>query len=271
MGKNEVVLIDVEKVAMKATGGKKLPKFVINFLKKFVHEEDFNTYFREGTLGYEFIEGFLNYIDVKVDVFGEENIPEGKLLTFASNHPLGGVDAGFETGWFARRYNGKLAVPANDFMMSVKQVGEYLIPVNKMGRQGRGLGAILDEAFTSAKQILFFPAGLCSRRINGVITDLPWKKTFITKSRETKRDIVPVWFSGRNSRRFYFISDLCRILKLKTNYAMFTLPDELFRCRGKRFKMVIGKPIPWQTFTDEKSDLEWSNYVREQVYALKQD
>ena len=119
--------------------------------------------------------------------------------------------------------------------------------------------------------MLFFPAGLCSRRINGVVTDIPWKKTFLTKSRETQRDIIPVWFSGQNSNRFYRISNWCKRLGLKTNLAMYTLPDELFRCRGKHYKMVIGKPIPHTMFTPDKTDSQWTTYVREQVYALKQD
>ena len=52
---------------------------------------------------------------------------------------------------------------------------------------------------------------------------------------------------------------------------MLTLPSELFRYRGQHFKMVIGKPIPWQTFTPDKSDTDWAQYVRDQVFALAQE
>ena len=129
---------------------------------------------------------------------------------------------------------------------------------------------MLNEAFQSDRQMLYFPAGACSRKINGVITDLPWLKTFITKSRQSHRDIVPVWFSGRNSNRFYWIDKITKWLGKGQNLAMYTLPDEFFRARGKRFKMVIGKPIPWQSFTPEKTDAQWAEYVRERVYELAQ-
>ena len=271
MPKNSIVLIDSEKVVLKATGGKRLPGFVMRFIKKFIHEEEFNRAFRKGYLGWEFMEHFFEDIDVKVEVTGEENIPAEGLFTFASNHPLGGADAGFQVAYFAKKYDGRVCVPANNFLMNIKQLSEYLIPVNKMGANNRDLTILLNEAFHSDRQMLFFPAGLCSRKIDGVITDLPWKKTFVTKSRETHRDIIPIWFSGQNSRRFYRISGLCKLLKLKTNFAMFTLPDELFKCRGKRFKMVIGKPIPWESLTPDKTDLEWAQYIREQVYTLKED
>ena len=271
MLENKSVTIDVDAIIKAKLGDRKVPGPIKNLIKRFLHQDDFNAYFCKGDVGYEFVEGFIRYIDVQIDVTGQENIPPEGRFTFVSNHPLGMLDAGFETAWLARRYNENVAVPANDFMMSLKQVGAYLVPVNKVGAQDRGLGELLNEAFKSDKQILFFPAGFCSRQINGVVTDIPWKKTFLTKSRETGRDIIPVWFSGQNSSRFYRISNWCKRLRLKTNLAMYTLPDELFRCRGKRFKMVIGKPIPHTLFTPDKTDSQWTTYVREQVYALKQD
>ena len=126
----------------------------------------------------------------------------------------------------------------------------------------------LDEAFASDKQVFYFPAGACSRKIDGKIQDLPWKKSFITKSRESKRDIIPMWFSGRNSNRFYNVDWIRKKLKIKTNIAMFFLPDEVYRSRNKEYTMVIGKPIPYTTFTSEKSDAEWAAWVRGKTYEL---
>lgn len=268
---NQVFLVDIDHVSRKLNHGRPLPGFVVSLLKRLLHQEDFNRYFREGKLGTEFLQGFLEYINVTVDVEGEENIPSEGRFTFVSNHPLGMLETCAESGFLAAKYDGRIAVPANDLMMSVKQVHEFMIPVNKLGGQSRELSGALDEAFASDKQMLYFPAGLCSRRIGGQIQDLPWKKSFITKSRKFGRDIVPIWFSGQNSKRFYRLDEWCKRLGIKFNLAMLTLPSELFRCRNGHFKMVIGKPIPCSTFTPERSDAEWAAYVREQVYALKQN
>ena len=168
-----------------------------------------------------------------------------------------------------RKYNGNIVVPSNDLLLSIKQIAEYTIPVNKFGGQSADLIGQINDAFNSDRQVIIFPAGLCSRKIDGVVQDLPWKKTFITKSRMSERDIVPIWFSGRNSNRFYFLDKLRNLLKLKLNIAMLTLPDELYKSQHKSYTMVIGKPIPWQTFTPEKKDHEWAAWVREQVYKLQ--
>ena len=271
MPQNQSILIDTDAVVRKVNHGKLLPRPVMSFIRKLIHEEEFNRNFSKGKVGADFIDCFFNDINVTLEIIGEENITAEGLFTFASNHPLGGADAGLEIGWLARKYNDKVITPANSFLLHLKQLAQYLIPVNKMGSQSRELAGLLNEAFHSDRQVLFFPAGICSRKVNGVITDLDWKKTFITKSRETKRDIIPIWFSGHNSKRFYRIAAFRKFFKIKLNLEMLTLPDELFGYRGQHFKMVIGKPIPYTTFTSEKTDTEWAQYVKEQVYALKQD
>ena len=272
MPENQTVLINTDAIVRKVNHGKLLPRPVMSFLRKFLHEEDFNHNFSKGKVGPDFVDCFFEDLGVTFEIIGQENIPEEGLFTFASNHPLGGADAGLEIGWLARKYNDKVITPANSFLLNIKQLAQYLIPVNKMGaQQSRELARLLNEAFHSDRQVLYFPAGACSRKVDGVIQDLEWKKTFITKSRETGRDVIPIWFSGQNSKRFYRIAAFRKFFKIKLNLEMLTLPDELFGYRGQHFKMVVGKPIPVQTFTREKTDTEWAQYVREQVYALKQD
>ena len=113
-----------------------------------------------------------------------------------------------------------------------------------------------------------FPAGLCSRRNHGIIRDLEWKKTFITKSVETQRDIVPIHFGGQNSDFFYRLANICKWLGIKFNLAMLYLPDEMYKNTGKTFTVKIGKPIPWQTFDKSKTATEWAAYVKNIVYKL---
>ncbi len=49
---------------------------------------------------------------------------------------------------------------------------------------------------------------------------------------------------------------------------MFCLPDELYRWRNRELTLVFGKPIPWESFTSDKKDIEWAEDVREKVYSL---
>ena len=142
------------------------------------------------------------------------------------------------------------------------------IPINKTGRQGRVFPQMVEDGFSSDNHMLMFPAGLCSRKQNGVIRDLKWTKTFITKSVQKHRDIVPIHFSGQNSEKFYRIANICKRLHLKVNIAMLFLVDEMYKNRNQSFRVSIGKPIPWQTFDKSKSATDWAQYVQDQVYSL---
>jgi putative hemolysin len=97
---------------------------------------------------------------------------------------------------------------------------------------------------------------------------LSWKKTFISKSVEYHRDVVPIHFSGRNSDKFYRIANVCKALHLKFNVAMLFLVDEMYKNVHKDFRVAFGKPIPWQTFDKSKTPVEWAQYVQGQVYKL---
>ena len=203
MPATESYQIDIAAVLRKKLGDK-APKWLIRLAKKLLHEDFLNTFFKEGYTGVEFAEKALEYMKVTLKVEGMENIPTDRLITVASNHPLGGHDALALVSIFGRAYDGNIRVLVNDFLMVLKQLNGIFVPVNKVGGQSRSLSERTDAIFQSDAQILFFPAGKCARRIDGKIQDPAWKKTFITKSVEHHRDIVPSpYLSGKFWAKIY--------------------------------------------------------------------
>ena len=166
------------------------------------------------------------------------------------------------------RYDGRIRYLVNDLLMNLHGLAPLCVPINKTGHQSRDLPRMIEAAFSSENHVIMFPAGLCSRRNKGIIHDLPWNKTFISKSIETQRNVVPIFFSGQNSDRFYRLATIGKRLGLKFNIAMLFLADEVFKNRHKTFKVKIGKPIPWQTFNNERKPAEWALWVEKKVYEL---
>lgn len=266
-------LIDIRSVIEKKFGKGKVPGFVIWLVKKLIHEDFLNSYFVKEYDGMEFCHNLIPFLNVKIDVKGLENLPspDGRYV-FASNHPLGGLEAVVETAVIGDHYDGKIRHLANDFLMAVKGLRPFFVPINKTGSQARSLPMAIAAAFESDDQIIIYPAGQVSRKgRNGVIEDRPWAKTFIQKSVQTQRDVVPVRFVGRNSWRFYAMDKVDSILRkfgVKFPICMALLPDEVYRTQGKSYTMIIGKPIPYTTFTAEKSASDWAQWVRSKVYEL---
>ena len=259
MADNSIFLIDIDKIIKEKAGKKasRVPRFVVSYLKRIVHQDELNGFLRENSdkVGVPFLEACMNFLDAKLEVEGVENLPEDGLCTFVSNHPLGGQD-GVSLGYLlGKHYDGKVKYLVNDLLMNLHGLAPLCIPINKTGSQSRDFPRMVEEGFRSDSHIIMFPAGLCSRRQHGVIQDLTWKKTFITKSVETHRF-------------FYNFANLCKTLGLRFNVAMLYLADEMLKNRHKTFRVTIGKPIPWQTFDRSRSAAEWATYVRDIVYKL---
>lgn len=268
--------IDIDEILRSKAGpkAKRIPRFIVAWLKRRLHQDQVNDFLRiiGDKEGVPWLKGCLDFLDTKVEVKGLENLPsdaDGRRFTFVSNHPLGGQD-GVALGYvLGTHYDGRIKYLVNDLLMFLPGLAPLCIPINKTGKQSRQFPAMVEAGFSGDDHILMFPAGLCSRRRHGVIRDLPWNKTFITKSVQHQRDVVPIYFSGRNSNKFYTIANICKMLGLKFNLAMLYLVDELFKNQHKTFEVHIGRPIPWQTFDRSRTATQWAAYVQDIVYQMK--
>ena len=267
--------IDIDKILRSKMGEKAkwVPRCLVSWLKHIVHEDEVNRFLWESRekVGTEWLTECVKYLKMNVTIEGEENLPDkndGKLYTFVSNHPLGGEDGVCLGSIIGRHYDGKFRYLVNDLLLSLPGLRPVSIGINKTGKQSRDFPRMVEAGFQSDNHMLMFPAGLNSRKQpDGSIRDLPWKKTFISKSVEYQRDVVPIHFGGRNSERFYRIARFSD-KHLPFNLAMLFLVDEMYKNVGKHFRIAIGKPIPWQTFDHSKSATEWAQYVKDKVYEL---
>ena len=269
---SETQRIDVENVLFSKNPAlsRTVPGFVVNYLKKIVHQDELNVFLEKyGHLrDADLIAAGLSHFEIKYRVTGSENIPAEGRYIFVSNHPLGGLD-GLVFIYELSKHFPNIKFPVNDILTNIKNLSGIFLPVNKHGSQGREAARLIEEAYSSEGQILYFPAGLCSRKRGGVIKDLEWHKSFISKSIQHKRDVVPAFFSGRNSNFFYNLANFRKIIGIKANIEMLYLADEMFRQKDKEIHLVFGEPIPWETFDKTRSAPEWADWVKSKSYALE--
>ena len=272
--KIEVKPIDVKEVFVSKNPklGRNIPGFVYRFINRIAHIPEINDIIdKHGTeLGIEFANSMVKYFRVKQNIIGMENIPEHGRFIFASNHPLGGFDAMLLMSNVYKKL-GDLRFLVNDVLMNIPQLRPIFVPINKHGGHGKELAQRLHDEYSSDVQILIFPSGWASRKIKGKVQDLDWKKHFIIKAIEYKRDIIPVHVSGKNSNYFYNLAKIRSFLGLKWNLEMFFLPDQTFRHKNQEFTLTFGKPIPYTTFDRSKSPAEWAAEVRDTVYKLPKE
>lgn len=264
--------IDIEKIIRDKNPRilKWMPRFILRYLKRILHEDEVNQgiYENRDVYGYQFCVNIINRFDIKVKIEGVENIPKSGGSIFACNHPLGGFDAlALVQEVDPIRHDIKFVV--NDILLHLNSLKGMFVGVNKHGTNTKESLTELNNLFASEQAVFVFPAGLVSRKKRGIVKDLDWQKTFITRSKKFHRNVIPVFIDGELSNRFYRIANFRKFIGIKANIEMLYLVDELFKQRNKTIIIKFGKPIPYEVFDKSKSDLEWANWVREKVYELR--
>lgn len=262
--------IDIENIIQN-----KLPRLlkiishcVIKYLKRIIHENELNAALARNKdfHGLDFVEKILEEFQVQINVINTNNIPITDRFFLVSNHPLGGLD-GMALLHVVGKVKKNIVFPVNDLLMFLPNLRCLFIPINKHGSNSENI-KIIEETFVSEKTILYFPAGLCSRKKKGNIVDAEWKKTFITKARQHQRNVIPIHIDGKNSNFFYRISNFRKFLGIKFNVEMLYLVDEMYKQKNKKISITFGKPISFTTFDKRFNDKEWAEKVKQHVYEL---
>lgn len=250
----------------------KLPTWTIRLLERLICQREMNDVLtRLGhNKGAAFAKAMSRDLDVTYTVEGMENLDRQGHYMLVSNHPLGAFDGISYIGIFGD-YFPQIKVIVNDLLMYIEPLQSVFLPVNTMGKQKRADIENLQRAYNdSATQLISFPAGFCSRYIDGRIQDIEWKKSVIKQSIECRRDIVPMYFEGRNSFAFYALEWLRRQLHMKFNIGLILLPRQMMKtARGKHFRIHIGHPIPYSHFDQSRTEAEWAQWLRAECYKLK--
>jgi len=246
-----------------------MPRFVLSYLKKIIHEEDVNAFMlaNKGSDAFTFSRNVIKKFNIRIQVSGKEKIPAEGGYIFCCNHPLGGLDA-MALVTVVEPVRKDIRFIVNDLLLHLTNLQEIFTGVNKHGKTAGDSLRKVDNLFGSDHALFIFPAGLVSRKNQGKIRDLEWKKTFVTRAKKYQKDVVPVFINGGNSEFFYRLSRLRKLMGIKANIEMLYLVDEMYRQQDKTYHVVFGDPVPWQTFSSEKSDQEWADHMKEKVYEL---
>jgi 1-acyl-sn-glycerol-3-phosphate acyltransferase len=247
-----------------------LPKFFFKWLKRTVHQDEINSFISRNNhlFDFEFVDAIIREFDVTVDVHGLEHLPDSGGFVVAANHPLGGLDAiALIQSVGKKRRDVRFIV--NDILLKLENLKGIFIGVNKHGKNDSQTHKSLDELYASGMGVLIFPAGLVSRKSKGVIRDLVWKKSFITKSKKNGLPVIPAFIDGENSSFFYNLANFRKNMGIKANIEMLFLPDEMYKQKGRRIRIIFGKPVASSSFENPSNEIIWAEKMKSLVYDLQ--
>ena len=208
-------------------------------------------------------------LDVHIDNDALHAIPTTGPVVLIANHPYGVLD-GIVLTWLALKVRPDVKVLANGVLTTVPEAKDYLLPVDFTG--SREATAINVHSRRTAQTWLndghaigIFPAGGVStseKPLRGAALDLPWAPFTAKMIRLARATVVPVHFSGQNSRLFQIASHLSVTLRLSLLFR------ETARRIGTRLEVRIGKPIPFGEIADIRDRTKLVGELRRRTFAL---
>jgi putative hemolysin len=253
-----------------------LPGFIFSYLKRILHQDEINRFLERNAHNYdfEFVKAIIEEFGIEEKIIGLENIPSSGGCVIAANHPLGALDfMAMMNAIGTTRKDVKALV--NDILLNLHNLKNLFAGVNKVGKTSVDSLQEIESVYASGNLSITFPAGFVSRKQfpdgifgKAVIEDLEWKKSFISRSKKYKKNVLPVYIDGKNSNFFYTFSMWRKCLGIKANIEMLFLVNEMYKQRGKTITVIFGKEIPVETFDKRFSDAEWAEKVKKHVYRM---
>jgi len=188
----------------------------------------------------DYVSGLLG---LAVDVRGLENLPAKGAALVICNHPTGIADGvAVYDALKARRPD--ITFYANaDALRVCPRLDETLIPIEwvEAKRTLADTRRVLERtraALKAEQALMMFPAGRLATRVEGRLTDKPWQASAVSMARWSGAPIVPMHLTGPWSTLFHLFDG--RFQELRD----ITLFHEMLNKRGRRFSLIVGRPIP---------------------------
>ena len=182
------------KTIERVTGRKKLEKLYNQYSK---NENDPKNFWSD----------ILKAMEISVNNKSQNkiNIPKNGPLLIIANHPFGIID-GLILCSIVSKVRGDFKIMTHETLKLLPQLEKYILPVDFSGNDRNSLKHNLETGKKAKNQLqsqgvlIIFPSGSVSvaKNLKSAAVDDKWK-TFLAKLiHQTKADILPIYFHGKN-------------------------------------------------------------------------
>lgn len=221
--------------------------------------------------GESFFDSAIKLLNVKVsyDDAALDAIPKTGPVIFISNHPYGVLD-GITLTWLALKARPDTKVLANDVLCQSPEAAAHLLPVafapTREARETNVRSRMQAQAWLKQGHAIgIFPGGGVStteKPLEAQAVDLPWAPFTAKLVRSSGATVVPVFFTGQNSRLFQIASHVSLTLRLSLVFR------ETARRIGTDLGVRIGTPIAFDEISHLTSRDDLILELRRRTFSL---
>jgi putative hemolysin len=209
-------------------------------------------------------------LDVRYDADALAAIPRTGPVVVVANHPYGVLD-GIVISWLISKVRSDFVVLTNAVLMRAPEVNGFILPID-FSETGEAQKTNLASRAAARVQlekggvVVVFPAGAVSTAPDklGLKPAVDWRwQPFVSQLiQRSQAVVVPIWFSGQNSRLFQIASHVSSTLRLSLIF------HEVRARIGTALAVAIGAPIPFAELASIKDRQALADHLRNRVYAL---
>ncbi len=237
-------------------------------------EKLYNQYSKKSNDPKQFWTDILDVLNIKVKNRSKNKIDipkEGSLMVIA-NHPFGIID-GLILCSMVSKVRSDFKIMTHETLKFLPQLNDNILPVDFSGSDKDTIKHNLETAKNAKKHLsengvlIIFPSGSVSvaKNLKSEAKDDKWK-TFPAKlAHQTKADILPIYFDGKNGLLFHIFASKIKSSTLK--YSSYI--HETRKKIGKEITIYTGNVIKYNSISHLKNRSELISFLKDKTYELK--
>ena len=253
-------------------------RLIIKTIEKLTGKKKLETLYKNYSINSNKPETFWSDIldEMKIKITNKSNnklsIPnQGSLLVIA-NHPFGIID-GLILCSLVSKVRDDFKIMTHETLQFLPQLTQFILPVDFSEKSKISKKLNIQTAKKAREYLLnngviiIFPSGGVSiaNNLKSDAFDDEWKLFPAKLIHQTKTNILPIYFDGKNGFLFHLFASKIKNQTLKYS----TYIHETRKKIGKEINIYAGKLINYREIEDMNDRVELTNFLKDTTYNLK--